>query len=376
MKILMLLSKYYITDERPRKEALTLHNEGNDVVVIVWDRKNKLKLKEIVDNISIVRIHNNLLMKVMPNDVFRNPMWWRKAYKKGLELYNNNFNFDVVHCHDLDTLQAGVWLKKKTGCKLVYDAHEIFGYMIKKDVPNFVVKYAFRMERKLIKYIDHLITVSEPFIKYFKSITKKPITLVMNCKDLKYDNYDLKKNNIFTLIYIGGMSNRRFFPDIVDVVGSIPRVRMIIAGLKGLKGWMFEEVKQCCKKYDNINFLGPIPSEDILPLTRKADVSYMVVDPDDKLNELTLYNKQFEAMVCGTPIITSKGTYAGDMTKKLKCGITVDYNANSIKEAIIKLRDSPKLCAELGKNAIHAAKERYNWDVEKRELLKVYEEIV
>lgn len=371
MKILMLLSKEYITDERPRKEALTLYENGNEVSVIVWDRNNKLKTKEIIDNISIIRIHNNILMDLMPNDIFRNPIWWRKAYKKGLELFKNGFEFNVVHCHDLDTLQAGVWLKKKTGCRLVYDAHEIFGYMIKKNVPEFVVKYTFKMEKKLMKHIDHLITVSDPFKLYFNSITKRPVTVVMNCKDLKYNNYKPKNNDIFTLFYVGGMSKRRFFPDIVDIVGGIPRVKMIIAGLEG---WMFEEVNKRSKLYDNIDFLGTIPSDKILPFTRDADASYLVVNPSDKQNELTLYNKQFEAMVSGTPIITSKGTYAGDMTNKLKCGITVDYEGIRIKEAIIKLRDNPNLCEEFGKNAYKAAKERYNWDIEKKNLLKVYEE--
>ena len=57
-------------------------------------------------------------MKVLPHDLFRNPFWWWHAFKKGVNLYKKGFNFDVVHCHDLDTLAAGVWLKKKLGVKL------------------------------------------------------------------------------------------------------------------------------------------------------------------------------------------------------------------------------------------------------------------
>ena len=32
-----------------------------------------------------------------------------------MKLYDNGFRFDVVHCHDLDTLKSGVWLKNKLG---------------------------------------------------------------------------------------------------------------------------------------------------------------------------------------------------------------------------------------------------------------------
>jgi hypothetical protein len=35
---------------------------------------------------------------------------------------------DIVHCNDLDTLLVGVRLKKKYGCRVVYDAHEYWPY--------------------------------------------------------------------------------------------------------------------------------------------------------------------------------------------------------------------------------------------------------
>ncbi len=86
-------------------------------------------------------------------------------------------------------------------------------------------------------------------------------------------------------------------------------------------------------------------------------------------------NKQFEAMVCGRPIITTKGTNPAKMTEKLKCGIIVDYNRNSVEEGIRKLRDNPELYEELGRNALKAAVEKYNWKNEERKLLGVYRNI-
>jgi len=372
MKVLMILSKHFITDPRVQKEAETLSENGHEVSVIVWDRKGDLKPYEEINNINIHRIRNSFLMKILPNNILRNPLWWRKAYKKGIKLHEKEFRFDAVHCHDLDTLQAGVWIKQKTGCKLVYDAHEIFGYMIEGRAPRYAVKKAFSMENKLLRYVDQMITVSEPFKEYYSRITDKPITIVMNCKELRYKKYEQKKNKIFTILYIGGMSKLRFFPEIVDIIGNIPDVKFKIAGLQG---WLYDEVKKRSKKYKNIEFLGTIPTNDILKLTRQTDTVYLMVDPSSKQMQLTLFNKQFEAMVCGTPIITTKGIHAGNMTEKLKCGLTVDYNAESIKKAIIQLRDNPSLREKLGKNAFKAAQNRYNWEKEKEKLLKIYEEL-
>ena len=112
----------------------------------------------------------------------------------------------------------------------------------------------------------------------------------------------------------------------------------------------------------------------MIPKTIEADVVVCMVNPNDKNNKIALANKQFEAIVCGRPIICTKGTYSGDMTEKLKCGLVVDYNEIGLKDAIISLRDDKKLCEQLGKNALKASLE-YNWDAQKKKLIKLYEEL-
>ena len=216
MKILMLLSNPFMVDPRVHKEAKTLVDEGHEVTVIVWDRKKEYEREDIVDGIKLIRIHNSSIMEKISNDLLRNPFWWKKAYEKGLELYKSNFKFDIVHCHDLDTLKPGVNLKKKTGCKLIFDAHEIFGYMIEKNHP-LASKAAFYLEKSLIKHVDHIITVDDPFKEYYEKLSGKPVTRVMNCKSLIFDKYEPTKNKTFTLVYIGIMIRGRFFPEIIDI---------------------------------------------------------------------------------------------------------------------------------------------------------------
>jgi len=372
VKVLMILSNPFMVDPRVYKEAKALVEAGHEVAVVVWDRRGEYSSDDTVDGIHVIRIHNSLLMRFAGTDVLRNPLWWRQAYKKGLELYRGGYEFDVVHCHDLDTLQAGVWLKKKLGVKLVYDAHELWGYLIEGDVPRFVVNRAFRMEEKLVQRVDHIVTVDEPFRLYFSSLTDTPVTIVMNCKDLRYDTYEPSENDVFTLIYIGGMKRKRFFPDIIDVAGSLDGVRLQLAGKKED---LYHEMEVYARRYNNVSFHGTLPFDQILPRTRAADATFILVDPSSSHYQRTLFNKQFEAMVCGRPIIVTKGTYAAKMTEELECGLTVDYNEKAIREAIIRLRDDQQLREKLGRNALDAAQKRYNWQQEKKNILKVYEEL-
>jgi len=367
----MMLSKPFMTDLRVYNEAKALIDAGHNVTVIVWDRRKEYKKEEEVNNIRIKRIHNTTFMKHLPNDIFRNPIWWRKAFKKAIKLYEGEFKFDAVHCHDLDTLKIGVKVKKKTGCKLIYDAHEIFGYMIEDDVPRFIVSYVFSMEKRLIKYVDHIITVNEPLLKYFKTISKKPITIVMNCKDITSKKYIPSNNDNFTIIYIGTLSKRRLFPDLVHGLGKISDIKFIIAGKKEKIGY-YQLVEQASKNYKNVDFLGEIPFNEVIPRTFKSDIIVSVANPNSTKSKIETPNKLLEAMACGKPIICNKGTNAAELTERFNCGLVVEYNLKSISEAVIKLRDNPLLCEKLGKNGLKAAINEFNWDKQKEKLLAVY----
>ena len=83
----MVLSKEFIVDPRVYKEAKSLVDIGHDVTIIVWDRKGNYEPESNIDGIRVIRIHNKGLMRILPNDLWRNPLWWRKAYKKGLQVY-------------------------------------------------------------------------------------------------------------------------------------------------------------------------------------------------------------------------------------------------------------------------------------------------
>lgn len=370
LKILMLLSNPFMVDPRVYKEAKTLIKAGNEITVVVWDRHRDYEPESFVEGIRVVRIHNKGLLRIMPNDLFRNPLWWRSAYKKGLELYNTGqFKFDVVHCHDLDTLQSGVWLKKKLGIKLIYDAHEIFGYMIASDMPKFIVGVAFRMEKRLIKKVDHIITVNEPLREYFESISNKPITVVMNCKDLVSQEYVLPRNDVFTICYIGVLSKSRMFPEIIDIIGNIKHVKFIIAGKREN---LYEEAKERSRKYTNVEFLGTIPFEEVIPRTIRSNAIICLFDPTNPNNRMGLPNKIFECMATGRPVIVTKGLYYSKIIEREKCGISVNYEKEEIRKAIIKLRDTPKLCEEYGRNALKAAMGEFNWTKQEEKLIKVY----
>ena len=370
----MLLSNPFTHDPRVYNEAISLHKAGHDVTVIGWDRSSQHPERELIDGINVVRTRNTGYMKMLSYDIFKLRPWWRQLYKVGKQLHEKS-NFDAVHCHDLDTLPAGVQLKKKLGINLVYDAHEIWGYMVARDIPQWWANHFLRKEKKLLPSVNRIITVNEPLKEYFTSISEVPITIIMNCKRLLGTEYENGTNGKLILIYIGTLGKSRFLLETVDAVKEIPGVHCIIGGWG--KDDYVDELQDRCSgaKNKNIELIGLVPPNEVLPMTKNADVVICMTNPADKNNSRASANKQFEAMVCGRPIICTEGTYPGEFTTKENVGIIAEYTVSSLKDAIIKLRDDPVLRVKLGMNALNAAIDKYNWERQEEMLKKVYEKL-
>jgi glycosyltransferase involved in cell wall biosynthesis len=181
----------------------------------------------------------------------------------------------------------------------------------------------------------------------------------------------MPNNNLFTISYIGTIGKQRFLLELVDVVKEINNVHCIIAG-SGSKKKYVDALKTKCSQIENVEFIGRIPMNEVIPSTKKSNVIICMFDPQDENSRVGLPNKVFESMVTGRPIIASKNVYLGKFVEGKNIGLSIPYNKKSLKDAIIKLRDDPSLCEKLGRNALAAALETYNWSVQENKLLSLY----
>ena len=78
-------------------------------------------------------------------------------------------------------------------------------------------------------------------------------------------------------------------------------------------------------------------------------------------------------MVAGRPIIVTKGTRSGQITAEENCGLVIDFNKVALKLAILHLSDHPELCEQLGRNALKAALTKYNWEIDQKKLIEIYD---
>lgn len=377
MNVLMFVSNPFTNDPRVYAEARTLIRAGHDVTVIArdWTGENP---RQNWDGIEVIRLTSLLRprpgLTALPASYMALRHWQHNAYREAIEL-NRRTALDVVHCHDIDTISVGNKLKRKLGASLVYDAHEIYGYMMMGSFHHWpwpiIGKMILWREKRLLTDIDQLVTVNESAQKYFARMTKKPVSVVMNCKPLQsavYEPPPAKRS--FTILYIGTLGATRGINMLVDAVAPLTGVQCIIGGV-GDPAYV-RALQHKCQAVPNVQFIGKVPFDAVIPKTKEADAVFCMFDPQDMNNVLSSPNKLFEAMACGRPTVCTKGINSGELTEHEEVGLTSEYNAEALRQVLLKLRDDPPLRETLGRNSLRAAMTKYNWQKQEETLLEVY----
>ncbi len=367
--VLMVLSNGFTRDPRVTNEAESLVRNGYEVTVLCWDRAGTLPPQETLNGIRVVRLRNTAWMRLLPYDLFRLRPFWRLALRRALGLHAST-PFAAIHCHDLDTLPVGTSFEARTGLPLIYDAHEIWGYLMAHELPGDWGDHYLRKERRLLRSVDRVITVNDPLRVYFEGVTEAPVTVVMNAKPLVSDTYRAPSNEVFTVLYIGLLHPSRFIEELIEAVRPLERVRLTLGGVGKLA--YVASVAARSKESPNVEFLGEVPFHDVIPLTLKADAVLAPFDPGHRLTRVGLPNKVFEAMATGRPIIVTDGTYLAEFTKEHDVGIVVEHSAEGVREGLRRLRDDPRLRETLGKHGLEKALSEFNWPRQEQTLLGVY----
>jgi glycosyltransferase involved in cell wall biosynthesis len=377
MRILMLVASPIVTDPRVYNEAQALIKDGHHVTVIAWDREKQNPARQVWDGIDVRRLRIPLSPKyglsVPPWHVFHLMAWQWQAYRRAVAL-NKETAFDAIHCHFLDTLPVGIMLKRKLGVPLIYDARDMYGYMMQASFPRWIADAVGRVEKLLISKSDIIIAVSEVMERCLKKITDRPVKIIMNCKPLQSEEYLVPGDrDKFTLLYIGTLHKARALEELIHAVGELSNVHCIIGGI-GQADYV-ESIRLKCLKIPNISFVGKVAVDKVLPMTMEADVIFCMFDSVNPNNKIGMPNKLFEAMVCGRPIICTRGIYSGDFALQETIGLAVEYSEEALAQAIMELRDDPDLRERLGRNALNAAITKYNWQIEEKKLVGLYREI-
>jgi glycosyltransferase involved in cell wall biosynthesis len=374
--ILMLLSNAYRPDPRVEREADTLAQAGYRVSVVCWDREVELPAHEQSRQVEIHRIHSvPTRYGAGPRQLFKTPRFWQAAFDMALELKP-----DAVHCHDLDTLYAGIRIKRRLGCPLVFDAHEDYPALMTLYLPRFMVSLLRLFEQRLVYRADAILTASTVYAQKLAAEGLAGAIPIPNVDDL--DPYDTVhpemvqarrrslglQDGVLTVAYIGGFTRNRQLLPLIEAARLLPQVQFLLWG----DGHQRQAVVDALQGMPNVQYLGWLPADQVPATIKALDIIYYCLREDYPGTQFNAPNTLSHAMSAGRPLIANPVGDLGWTVRTAECGILIDpVNPENIRLAVLDL-SAPEMRQRMGAAGYAYAREKYNWKAVSARLLAVY----
>jgi glycosyltransferase involved in cell wall biosynthesis len=358
-------------DPAVNKVAKALSQNGYNVKLLVWDRQNVLK-----GNYGDGYAFRTFRLRA-PYDrltvAFYLPVWW--TYELFFLLRDD---CDVIHACDLDTLIPAILaglVKRVPLCYTIYDFYA-------NNLPDGRLQPVRRLIRRLVAGVEKLgigftrvlFLVDESRYEEVRGAHINRLAYIYNSPPDYFETEKAKARERasveLTVFYGGAISEPRGLQFMARAVGDLDGVRLILAGTVHDEALLAGSVLTS----GNIQYVGWLPSyDDIIKQTLEADILFRFSDPRIPKTRYESPNKLFEAMMCGKPIIVSDGSSMANIVRAENCGLVVPYgDVDAIKEALLKLKDSPELRLALGQNGRRAYESRYSWHIMEQRLLGAY----
>jgi len=378
MRILKIVPSDFKNESRDLREMKALNDEGHQIA-ITGLHKNETYRGQVsgMDLIVYDTVFRN--MKSMLGKLLRYIIYAIKVVS-----FSKNFKPDVISAHDLQCLIIAMIIKvlNRRRVVIIYDSHELTAEMASHNhLPNWLVKMKNWFEAVLITRSDKVMVVSDSIADYnYKryGLLEMP-TVVRNIPE--FGKLDTKDDSFFRdklgldkdaviLIYQGSISEGRGIgPTIRALTLTPPNVVMVIMGYGNTT--QYRSVSEECGVAERVFFVDAVPYADLLNVTASADIGVCLIENYCLSYYYSLPNKLFEYIQSGLPVIASNFPEMTTVVSNYGVRVTSDPNDPSqiaaAIQTVITTRDSFQ-------RPLQVAKKELCWEVEKRKLVKMYDE--
>lgn len=384
MKILMVLDNEFPFDTRVENEANSLIKAGYEVHLACYTRKH-LPDYEVFRQIIIHRIPISQLIYKSSVAALTFPVYFH-FWKKFISQIVERNEFDAIHIHDLPLTRVGKFIKDRYGLKLVVDLHENWPALLRvsthtKSIQGRLLSLGFlweRYEKRVLCHADVIIVVvkesQERLIRL--GVGNSKIYVVSNT--LNENNFHLPSvnpdPNYYTLYYAGGITCHRGLQTVIEAISlvndRIPDIRLRITG----SGKYKESLRDLVKKKDlstHVEFTGHLTLEEVAYNLALADAA-LIPHLKSSHTDSTIPHKIFQYMYANKPIIASNCVPVERIISETKSGVI--FKSGSVEDL------AEKLMALYEKRitvlpARQWVEEKYNWNVDARTLVSLYDKL-
>jgi glycosyltransferase involved in cell wall biosynthesis len=364
MRIVMLLSNGFAPDPRVAAEALALKEAGHQITIFAWDRTGKLPPSENYEGIQIVRSQIQTMYSRGPLQIFKFRKFW-----KAVVCFLIEHPADVIHCHDLDTLQPGLKVGRKKKIPVIFDAHESYPDMVAHLFPGWLVSIIGKMESSMVPRAAGVITVGEILAGHYRAMKARQVVIVGNYKTVNPIKPALPEGKPpLKIIYVGGLNRDRLLAPVIQAVAGDFRYQFQIVG----DGAEMPKLRELAGTSANILFRGFLPQQQARKLITECHLVYYGIDNRFANNQFSAPNLLFLALASARPILTTDVGEIAAIVRSHQCGtILADLEVTTIQRALTGYLQGD-LWQRQSEQSFQAATTRYNWDSAKQNLVNLY----
>jgi glycosyltransferase involved in cell wall biosynthesis len=374
MKVCMWSSVHPCFDVRIfQKEANSLAGAGYQVTLVaIADFKEK-----VVDQVRLLGLPQPITR------AFR-PLNWYRVFRIALRE-----RADLYHFHDPELLLVGGLVKLLTKKPIIYDVHENYpeDILTKEWIPRVLRKAISKLfkvfEDTMVRSVDGVVVVNKLLAERFggksRVVTVSNYSRIEQFMDEGPGSKQGQKHSKPYFVYAGRISDDRGIHECIQALRilSDENARLVCAGRIGhVSNGEFGTLLDGSQSSTFFQYLGLLPYEDIPPLLKGALAGLLCFQPTPN-NLLGTPNKLFEYMSGGIPVIASDFPFIREVVLEADCGLLVQPDdVGEIATAMTHLLHNPGDARRMGRNGSRAAREKYNWHVEEKKLLSLYQALL
>lgn len=392
----MVVYSYYPGDQRVRREAETLRDNGAQVHVICLRKEGEIGF-ELHNDIAVHRVPQALRRKIGYMPYFFRYFMFLILSTLALTKLFIRFRYNVIHVHSIpDYAVFCAIVPKLLGARVILDLHElmpeIFATKFDVSMDSKRMKAAFFLEKASVGFADCAITTSEVRREKLQKRTRKnDMAIIMNLP--KMDVYrprsmnDFIKThsleNSFIVIYVGGLYRERELDVVIKAVKDaeerIPDIAFIYCGTG--EDEYTASLRDLIRELDlekKVIYLGYVSQSDVLSYVALSDVALCPYRYYPKLGEVldgVSSTKVFEYLLVPKPVIVSNipawRREFEDMVLFYESG-----NHEDLAKRIFRIYENKERFRVMAQRAQNVLFERYDPVANEQKILKIYNSLL
>jgi len=271
-------------------------------------------------------------------------------------------DFDIIHAHH----PVGALSFKGTSAKKIVTLHGIFSDQIEMLHGNTAHTLSNKYEKNALKWADAITVGSKDAYDYYSNIGYT-VNYIPNAIDIASLSSKINKKYEKQIIFVGRLSKEKGINSLLQLSKILPHdIHLLFVGVGPLEN----EIKNIAKLYSNIEYLGYLPKEKVIPLIRG---SFALIQPS--LAE-GISTTVLEAMACKIPVIAYDVGGNKELIMNNQNGFLINSGSvNELKNKIIQLSEDKNLVNKFGQKSSELIK-NFQWSNIGKKYLQLYESLL